>query len=522
MAEEAKIIKTKRPVYLFVLVWLTVGYLLVECAFNARLLDIVSSNATPVTVEYIEFWGRILSGVAVALAVCGTVLFPFVCRRGGGCIDYAVLALIVSVPLVLLVFHGEKYLINTLSNHSSQQERKIAALLALASGQLRQGDLSIQGIDLDGAALHSPEGKSFIALFSPLVSRLPNADRIIERELDSLLRQAVITSLGTVEDFYHGPFAQSFVPLQERFSLYANAVNKLREAQLAIPGFAEVKWNNYILQLKQSGKTPNSVPASYHQSVRRQVKDSGIPVPVNWVPNDRQGFLNAFIQKAEQELSGQAQRQLEQQGLPKKFPLTLVSFDTFLLQSDIQAGWKKALGLPESARVANGMNIKQFEEQAFLPLRESLIAEKKRMLRSRVEAFKDGGEWEMQGKAAVRALLVPPIALFFSLLGVLVHVCKTSFYVLRLVFPYPRLVALANACLFAVLLATPPYFTNNVTNTDTYNYIEGKTMEKHPTVASAMRWIIHAQTHMYPVNDWIRSNLLHGIHFGAIVEMERK
>ena len=520
MSETRKIAGAARPRYLYVLLAFTGVYLLVECAFNARLLDIAGGKASPEAVEHIEFWGRLISGTALALAVCGSILFPWLHRRGGGPVDYAGLAVLVFVPVVLLVFHGEKLLIDTLSERSSTRERKVAALLSLASSQLRQGELLVQGINLNGAALHSPEGKSFVALFSPLVSHLPNAVSIVERELDSLVRQAVTRQLPSVEDFYHGQFAQSFKPLQAQFTIYAQMVETYRENRIELDRRATRGWSNYVAELKKRGRTPGNVRAREFQQVRRMVQNSGIPVPNNWAPSDKAGFLRAFISTGERRAMAWKRERFAEHGLPEDFPLNLGSFDAFLRHKHVQAVWKKSLGFPDNAQLGNGMNLKIFETRAYIPWRESQIEEKKKMLRSDAEDYMDGGRFEQVGKDAVRGVIVPPIALLFSLLGALVHVCKTGFYLLRLVFPSPRIAALINVGLFALLLILPLHFPNSVTGTEVYTHVERKIMENHPVAGMTMRWIILAQSRMYPANAWVREVLLRGARFGASPEDE--
>lgn len=52
------------------LIVLTVIYLSFELGFNARLLDVVGSRATPHDIEELEFFGRTLSGIAAAWWCC--------------------------------------------------------------------------------------------------------------------------------------------------------------------------------------------------------------------------------------------------------------------------------------------------------------------------------------------------------------------------------------------------------------------------------------------------------------------
>ncbi len=503
--------RAKRPPYLFVLVILTCVYLLCECAFNARLLDVVCGQAEATEIDRVEFTGRILSGLAAALAVCGSFILPWLHRRNAGWLDYSGLSLLAGLPLVLLVFYGEKILVDTLVDRSTPQERRVAALIGMASHQLKAGKLDIKGIALDEKTLVSPEGKSFISLFSPLVAHMPDAEAIIARELDSIVRQYVTQTLGGSKEFYDDKYAGSLNLLHEAYlRRYVEAVNKYREKYMDIPRQAESAWHRYVEELRRKGTTPERVPAKSHDTIRNKVRRD-IPVPNSWHPADKNTFFTVYQKTAVEKLNISTDQQrtaadpaiaaLPLAALTSPTPL---SFEEFLQQPAIQSRWKADLNMPAQTVLKNGMSRKDFEQQAFIPLREHLIAQQKNTLLSSTGAFADGKEHAKHGRDAMRGIIVPTLALFFSLIGIIVHACKFGFYGLHMVLPFPRVAAAVNLVLFIFLMYAPMYLPNKIADTETFTRAENKISAWNRGMGLGMQWIIRAQTYLYPVNEAVK------------------
>ena len=66
----------RKPPYLIALVGITLAYLLLECAFNARLLDVAGGQADSHAIEKVEFWGRIISGPGSLRHICASLAAP--------------------------------------------------------------------------------------------------------------------------------------------------------------------------------------------------------------------------------------------------------------------------------------------------------------------------------------------------------------------------------------------------------------------------------------------------------------
>lgn len=117
--------------------------------FNVHLLDVAGGQASQETLDTTEHLGRIIFGIAVDLALCGSVLCPCLYRRGSGTAAAVRICLLLSLPVVALVYLGEKALTDYLVARSSGLETRKTALLSVASHQLRRDNLDIRGIQLD-------------------------------------------------------------------------------------------------------------------------------------------------------------------------------------------------------------------------------------------------------------------------------------------------------------------------------------------------------------------------------------
>lgn len=73
---------THTPRHFPVIPSLTILYLAVGLMFSPRLPDVAGGRVSQETLEAADHPGRIISGIAVAHALCGSVLCPRLYRRG--------------------------------------------------------------------------------------------------------------------------------------------------------------------------------------------------------------------------------------------------------------------------------------------------------------------------------------------------------------------------------------------------------------------------------------------------------
>ena len=539
--------------YLFPLLICTVLYLILESAFNATLLDATSGNVDTKMIEDLEFWGRILSGTALALFVLGTLIYPYIAKNSLNKALYLRSVLIIGVPIVMLVYFGQKMLVDYLVDTSTKEERRSALLLTLASQEIKKGKLLVDGISLTKEEIDSASGKAFLSVFSYTVHLLPHADEIVTSKLNDLIRQTVISEIGDVQSLYDDVFVAYAKGLQEEFVKYGNGVNEARKKYNKIvidwkKGFEEKKqdsmefaeaeadrsWSKYVKKLKKYGWTPSTVPSRRHAQVRSEVRSLGVYVPDNWALNDKKFFYNAVrqsvrekfmreVKKKEKEIKDKMKASIKVEG--HAIPATLRTESSFLAHPSIQKLWREKINSPKNVKLHSKMTIQTFDKKIYQVWLNDGIKKITDDFVAKTETFADGQEREEIGKNAVRAMIVPPIALFFSLLGAIMHIGKTLCVSMGTVLLFvttekksKNIARLVMICILVPLLTIPLTIKNPITKTDTYQYVENTINEKSKWSSFAMRWIIHTQTFYYPINEYLRQKIAPYIDFGVKVE----
>lgn len=122
------------------------------------------------------------------------------------------------------------------------------------------------------------------------------------------------------------------------------------------------------------------------------------------------------------------------------------------------------------------------------------------------------------GRNAMEAIVAPPLALFFSVLGALTHIFKGFNYLLQWRIPNLRfrktiLISILGLAAFVVgqqsnTIVSLPLYQMMVSSVSTY-YPHGN------LIGVAITWLIKMQAMFYPLNETIRRTLLLGMSFGA-------
>ncbi len=133
---------------------------------------------------------------------------------------------------------------------------------------------------------------------------------------------------------------------------------------------------------------------------------------------------------------------------------------------------------------------------------------------SRETTSKPYGEWYAISRQAAESVVVPPIALGFSILGALAHIAKIMGYLLgrRMARKPAVLIASTVVLIFGLLIFFIP---SNITGTEPYRVFETQTAEQLGSgTAWGLRFIIQAEALLYPVNNLIHWLVLRDFDFG--------
>lgn len=499
---------------------LTLCYLLVEMGFNARLLDVVGGLASPAQVESIEVYGRLIAGTAVALLGLGWVLKKACSQYWSLGRTLAWSALTVGSCL-LVVFYAQLALINHLVATSTPQERARAVLGVPISYLLVHREFGLKGLELGTDDYKRPEGKTLLATLPILLQSVDRLEERVRQQGLAFFELFAETRRGPLADNYQR-YREALAELDELYGNYRQGSQRYLDATspAAIARHQQQVWDDYVQTLKQRNRrlTPGNVPRRHWPQVRRMLDDKGIQVSDNWQPGDRAGFNLAVAKRVQGHASGAYGTELFKH-IQGDWIKPGLSRQGFFADPAIQQRWRSALYLPDSLSLKPDWSLDAYEQAIYRP---TLRLDAQQLLEERlVEPARYGERNDKAdiGRDSYRALIVPMIALLFSLLGAFTHLFKCTLFALRAVRPVPRRAYWGALAVYAVVvLALPMPFSNKVTEQPLFLTLK----QRGASTLGAMGWVIahgaqwtaQVQPLFYPLNEAIRLHLLQGLSYG--------
>lgn len=220
-----------------------------------------------------------------------------------------------------------------------------------------------------------------------------------------------------------------------------------------------------------------------------------------------------------------------------------LDWEAFFMLDEVQNRLRDKLALPRQSRVRpeypKDDALKQFALALQSPHLDYAVQQQLPRLQDALTSYGPGGANEKQGEDAARAVIVPPIALMFSLLGALTHLAKLLYLLLLplsaglLYITSWRPVRLLNrhplafpVLLIGLLLGMFSMMNNSITASPAYyalrHGVQGAevaiTGEPSSLSGGTLLRVIHAvsigQSYSYPLNHALRQNLLMNFDFG--------
>jgi hypothetical protein len=537
-----------RPGWLWIVGPATLAYLIVEFSFNARLLDAVGGTATPCAVDSIETWGRALSGCAVALALWPTLL-SLLWRAALRPSVRLICFLAASAIVVALVSHLEQRLVDRLVDRSSGADRAAAANGILIQRALLGGALSLPGFPVAGAQLEAPDAKAFVAVV-PLLSSMPSAaDAAIRTQRPRIVQQLVDAALGGPAAAYsrHNTALEAFSSTYQ--NAYWPASLRYQAALARIPARQNEAWHAYRKEIGDRARghtplpvarelSPSVMPRDMWSGVRIRLRNEGLILPERWRPDDRSGFDAAVSTRVKAEADRQflsASATAVPGGSSIRPGLTR---SALLAVPAVQTALRTKLGYPDGLFVADppagAAGYAWFVRENYQPLINARVADELERYGEPAASYANGGRYEDFGRTAMTALVAPPLALLFSLLGALVHVMKSLLYGIQMFTGYATRsstvkVALALAGALAIFtgsgtvgaspITTTPLYLEYAQQAERVNTDTGDHAPTSPTrtgllAAYALGTMIRAEPVLYPAFEAVRLKVLRGFAFG--------
>lgn len=233
---------------------------------------------------------------------------------------------------------------------------------------------------------------------------------------------------------------------------------------------------------------------------REKLGEEGLIMPEAWRVDDKDAFMSAYMNKATIEIDDAVQDKMRE-----KFDATLgfdLNADSFIADPELQKRIKKEFGLEDSdPDLKLNMDARQILDDYLLPKAREKARDDKQKLDATAESFADGQENEKQGKVFVRVLLIPPVAmlfsLFFSAANLIEVIAGLTKFNPRI---SPTLRHGFQGVLILGLLMLPVLNPSPITQKASYQYFYDQTAETlSPMISYASRWMITAQPILYPV-----------------------
>lgn len=517
-------------------VWLmalvTGVYLLFEGGFNSRLLDVVGGMPNKAAVEQIEVRGRLISGAAVAL-----VLWPFLLRRGTThgwhSLRTALTLLAVSVPAIALTYISERALVDAIVERSSAEQRYLAVNLLTVQNALVVGGVELDNLPLSREQLAAPDGKTFLAVFPLLAYSTRNLEEKIRDQKAHMLRTVTDRSYGGLDRNYNRFLAARETLIQRYNEGYLPGCDDYNNALSGIGSKQQRAWRNYTARLARRDLSPERVPPAYWRKVRDDVRANGVPVPRNWDPADRNVFDSAIERKVRKSAVRQFRISVARHVEGGRLDPNLDKHG-FFFHPVVQDNWRRQLGYADT-KVRLPIDLPSdreaprfFERAVYSKVLDWHVQDQLKKHGAPVAAFADGGKHRELGLDSMRAMVVPPVALAFSIMGTLIHLIKMALFLAQLAFARGCTHGLAKGAFvtgasLALLGAFHFIPTSHITRQPLYDYFEqrgamlggdgGATFGGRALVFYA-RSVIHVQPIAYPIFEAVRVNILRGHEFG--------
>jgi hypothetical protein len=458
---------------------------------------------------------------AAVAAVAGMVVLGYAYRlsrrSSGGYLGIVLVCLFFAA----CVFYSLERLTDFLTDTSSASFRHASHNIVLVQKALVDGKVRVDGLSDDPKIFAKPEGKAFLALFPLMAVSVDRLDEKIRIAKLDLIRDQVSEKLDGPDGLYK-KYLDGVKSAADQWKKYDAAGNGGGGGAVDIETRQRRAWDDYMRSLSKHGWTPYTVPEKYRGKVLRNVQ-AKVPVPNDWDLADEAIFNEAVAKKVEGK-TGAKGTGINYKG--KQIPYGL-SWPEFFAHPAVQGELRSRMGLPTQVVLLHGYpNGREFERRVFEPMVDKQARKQLEMFDAPVEAFADDGKYADEGRSMARAAIVAPLALFFSLLGALGHLGKFSYLFLKtsLWRVLPKHKNLGCALLLGVLAVLPTAgvvlrnLDNPVTQSRLYHYLQEQVGTGDgwggQLIVTGSHIVAVGQGKFYPIDEWLRVNVLRGFSFG--------
>lgn len=422
----------KAPLYVYFMLALTGAYLFVEIPFSVYLVNVLGGMPSNEDIADIEFFGRILTAVAIVIAWIGVRVFPqyeydfqFVAALRHAAIS--------GILVGLVSFFALDFVADNLDSVTTR-DMKREAYLATVSRQTLHDTPSFTAVS------HTPEFSAMKSLSASFVS----ADHMLSatgRDNASASRDFASVLLGGERQFRERTLGAMREFLDKAYAGYGE-VNSAAKNELAKGlGEADREYRSMIQEAKERmwrdeyGYKLPPRGSWYEMGVIKAVKKK-LPVRDNWHPLDQRGFVNAYLEIYYEKVLSKAGYEFARNAsfyLGDTFPVDL-SYDQFARLKSVQDHFRMELlerldriggNVPDTMLILPTMSDAAFKSTVYDPVYDAIS--RRRQHAPQVAAYQFqffAGDM----KPYVQASWIPVMAIILSVAGAALHIFKFSAY----------------------------------------------------------------------------------------------
>ncbi|CTQ47226.1 hypothetical protein [Roseibium aggregatum] len=389
--------------YAIPMLLLTATYLAVEVAFAGYLVDALSGFITHEDIGRIEVFGKLLSGTAVVIAYWGRLASKGSARRLGTYIRTAIFCLVV----VYAALTGVNKAIVSLSSPEFRQQ---AYQAAFSRSVLKRG---------------GETSKAYVAVAPALLMSSDTIARDLKVSETEMATIGTEAALGSVTEF-RGAFFRK-LDADRIYDRYREGVLEYQMEKAKIPYRKRKEWIEVkARQIKHSVPDTPGVKNAYFAS--RVVREIGQEYfrGGKWRTTDVQAFYRAIELRAHHDIEKEYRRRVEREvgaylppGLEKR---------EFVMSKPVQERIREQMAFPVTVSISPWMSETDFEQHVYRQVLAQEAALAVRRFNASAQYFDDGRTLEEVGRNAVSVVVVPALAIVFSLLGSMFHLVKVSGY----------------------------------------------------------------------------------------------
>lgn len=481
-----------------IMIVVNVLYILAELTFNIVLLKVVSAEVRLNDIQEVEALGR-------GLAAFG---FTFILLKvlQGKRLDIKKKIVIMSVVTVVaypLFYIGQKKLIDYLAENSSPETRSKMGNIHLLKTGLLNGALELDSVPYNKEIKDMPESKAFItniALF------MMNNDRVLSYIEDNKEEvAAAVFEHDVIERAQHYSRIHYEVVRNAiyEFNRYNNNLEKLASKESQVSRLVNANYRDLVKYLN-----------SRYGKDRKKIEYRAMSFAQYSRAPEIQGVIKNNIKK---------QTGFEPSGIidissPSGMTRSILSEDNKAFNDSVSAvenkyDMKLPWGIKNETDFLNHPEVKKILKAELGPLyvpikypdywsdkemSRMLIDNSGAIAANMAKDFVSKGTDPEESKAIVMAMIIPPTALFLSLLFAFINL---AILVKTIIDSWTQGKSFAgNAavlCLILSLLLLPTLLTNKYTESDSYKKVIRPVKEHSVIIAAAVTWVMRFEPFVY-------------------------